>query len=68
MKKNYLIVLIYSISFFLKKKTNTQLFEIQKNIYNYLDNSGILNEILLSTKIYEFLTKIIGPDLEYKKK
>ena len=53
--------------FFLKKKTNTQLFEIQKKIYNYLDNSGILNEILLSTKIYEFLTKIIGPDLEYKK-
>ena len=43
------------------------MFSIQNQIYNELDKSNILEEILNTPKIYDFLIRMLGSDLEYKK-
>ena len=53
--------------FFSKKKNSNDLFSIQNQIYNELDKSNILEEILNTPKIYDFLIRMLGSDLEYKK-
>ena len=43
------------------------MFSIQNQIYNELDKLNILEEILNTPKIYDFLIRMLGSDLEYKK-
>ena len=49
------------------QKNSNDLFSIQNQIYNELDKSNILEEILNTPKIYDFLIRMLGSDLEYKK-
>jgi ectoine hydroxylase-related dioxygenase (phytanoyl-CoA dioxygenase family) len=42
------------------------LFDIQSSIFNHLETTGVLKNILEQNKIHSFLTSILGSDLEYK--